>query len=154
MPYLAVDDVDARAKKATKAGATLMRPLFDIPGIGRIAILRYPGGAGVGWLTPATASVRRGAEGGNCSSAPLYSRSRVELIMQHKASFGDEWVAARKADLADEKAFTKGRDRLSAERRALPWVKVEKNYVFDAPEGKKSLGDLFDGRNQLIVYHF
>jgi predicted enzyme related to lactoylglutathione lyase len=55
MPYLAVDDVDARVKKATKAGATLMRPLFDIPGIGRIAILRQPGGAGVGWMTPATA---------------------------------------------------------------------------------------------------
>ena len=55
MPYLAVDDVDARAKKATAAGATLMRPLFDIPGIGRIAILREPGGAGVGWMTPVTA---------------------------------------------------------------------------------------------------
>jgi len=50
-----VDDVDARVKKATAAGATLMRPLFDIPGIGRIAILREPGGAGVGWMTPATA---------------------------------------------------------------------------------------------------
>ena len=55
MSYLAVDDVDARVKKATKAGATLMRPLFDIPGIGRIAILRQPGGAGVGWMTPVTA---------------------------------------------------------------------------------------------------
>jgi predicted enzyme related to lactoylglutathione lyase len=55
MPYIAVDDVDARVKKATAAGATLMRPLFDIPGIGRIAILREPGGAGVGWMTPATA---------------------------------------------------------------------------------------------------
>ena len=55
MPYIAVDDVDARVKKATAAGATLMRPLFDIPGIGRIAILREPGGAGVGWMTPVTA---------------------------------------------------------------------------------------------------
>ena len=55
MPYLAVDDVDQRAKKATAAGASLMRPLFDIPGIGRIAILRQPGGAVVGWMTPATA---------------------------------------------------------------------------------------------------
>jgi predicted enzyme related to lactoylglutathione lyase len=52
MPYLAVDDVDARVKKATAAGATLMRPIFDIPNIGRIAILREPGGAGVGWITP------------------------------------------------------------------------------------------------------
>jgi len=74
--------------------------------------------------------------------------------MQHKVVSRDEWVAARKAHLANEKAFTKARDRLSAERRALPWVKVEKNYLFDTPEGKKSLADLFDGRSQLIVYHF
>lgn len=52
MPYLAVDDVDKRAEKAVAAGATLMRPLFDIPGIGRIAILKEPGGAAVGWITP------------------------------------------------------------------------------------------------------
>jgi len=52
MPYLAVDDVDGRAKKAVGAGATLMRSLFDIPGIGRIAILKEPGGAAIGWITP------------------------------------------------------------------------------------------------------
>ena len=52
MSYLAVDDVDARAKKAVAAGAKLMRPAFDIPGVGRIAILTEPGGAGVGWITP------------------------------------------------------------------------------------------------------
>ena len=52
MSYLAVDDVDARVKKATAAGAKLMRPTFDIPGVGRIAILTEPGGAGVGWITP------------------------------------------------------------------------------------------------------
>ncbi len=52
MSYLAVDDVDARAKKATAAGAKLMRPIFDVPGVGRIAILTEPGGAGVGWITP------------------------------------------------------------------------------------------------------
>jgi predicted enzyme related to lactoylglutathione lyase len=52
MPYLAVDDIDSRAKKAVAAGATLMRPLFDIPGIGRIAILKEPGGAAIGWITP------------------------------------------------------------------------------------------------------
>jgi predicted dithiol-disulfide oxidoreductase (DUF899 family) len=78
----------------------------------------------------------------------------MESIMQHKVVSRDEWIAARKAHLANEKAFTKARDRLSAERRALPWVKVEKNYLFDTPEGKKSLADLFDGRSQLIVYHF
>jgi predicted enzyme related to lactoylglutathione lyase len=55
MSYLAVDDVDARVKKATAAGATLMRPIFDVPGVGRIAILTEPGGAGIGWMTPAKA---------------------------------------------------------------------------------------------------
>jgi predicted enzyme related to lactoylglutathione lyase len=53
MSYLAVDDVDARVKKATAAGATLMRPIFEVPGVGRIAILKEPGGAGIGWMTPA-----------------------------------------------------------------------------------------------------
>ena len=53
MSYIAVDDVDARVKKATAAGAKLMRPIFDVPGVGRIAILTEPGGAGIGWMTPA-----------------------------------------------------------------------------------------------------
>jgi predicted enzyme related to lactoylglutathione lyase len=53
MSYLAVDDVDARVKKAEAAGAKLMRPIFDVPNVGRIAILTEPGGAGVGWITPA-----------------------------------------------------------------------------------------------------
>ena len=53
MAYIAVDDVDARVKKATAAGARLMKPIFDIPGVGRIAILLEPGGAGIGWITPA-----------------------------------------------------------------------------------------------------
>ena len=53
MPYLAVDDVDARAKKAVAAGARIMKPAFDVPGIGRIMILMEPGGAGIGWITPA-----------------------------------------------------------------------------------------------------
>jgi hypothetical protein len=52
MSYLAVDDVDARVKKAEAAGAKLMRPIFDVPNVGRIAILTEPGGAGVGWMTP------------------------------------------------------------------------------------------------------
>lgn len=52
MPYLAVDDVDARVKKALKAGAQLMRPIFDVPDVGRFAILTEPGGAGIGWITP------------------------------------------------------------------------------------------------------
>jgi len=53
MSYLAVDDVDARVRKAEAAGAKLMRPIFDVPDVGRIAILTEPGGAGIGWMTPA-----------------------------------------------------------------------------------------------------
>ena len=66
----------------------------------------------------------------------------------------DEWLAARKDFLAKEKAFTRQRDALNAERRMLPMVKVDKDYVFDGPEGKVTLSDLFDGRRQLIVSHF
>ena len=74
--------------------------------------------------------------------------------MQHTIVSEDEWLAARKALLAKEKEFTKARDALSAARRALPWVKVEKRYSFDGPNGKQTLAELFDGRSQLIVYHF
>lgn len=66
----------------------------------------------------------------------------------------EEWLAARKALLAKEKEMTRALDRLRAERRALPWVRVEKRYAFDAPEGPATLADLFDGRGQLAVYHF
>jgi predicted dithiol-disulfide oxidoreductase (DUF899 family) len=72
----------------------------------------------------------------------------------HKIVSRQEWTEARKAFLDKEKEFTRARDRLSAERRALPWVKVDKAYVFDTFEGKKTLAELFDGRSQLIVYHF
>ncbi|MGC2763925.1 MAG: DUF899 domain-containing protein [Candidatus Acidiferrum sp.] len=65
-----------------------------------------------------------------------------------------EWLAARKELLAKEKALTRQSDALAAERRNLPWVKVEKEYVFDTPRGKKKLADLFEGRSQLVVYHF
>jgi predicted dithiol-disulfide oxidoreductase (DUF899 family) len=66
----------------------------------------------------------------------------------------EEWIAARKELLKKEKEATRLRDELSQERRELPWAKVEKNYVFDSPQGKVTLADLFDGRSQLIVYHF
>ncbi len=72
----------------------------------------------------------------------------------HKIVSHDEWLAARKAHLADEKAFTRARDALSQKRRELPWEKVEKNYVFDGANGKQTLADLFGGKSQLIVYHF
>jgi predicted dithiol-disulfide oxidoreductase (DUF899 family) len=65
-----------------------------------------------------------------------------------------EWLAARKALLAKEKAFTRERDALSAARRELPMVKVEKRYVFDGAAGQRTLAELFDGKRQLVVYHF
>jgi predicted dithiol-disulfide oxidoreductase (DUF899 family) len=66
----------------------------------------------------------------------------------------EEWLDARKALQIKEKGLTRLRDQLAAERRALPWVKVDKAYVFDAPQGKVTLADLFDGRSQLFVKHF
>ena len=72
----------------------------------------------------------------------------------HPVVSREEWLAARKAFLGKEKAFTRLRDDLSAERRALPWEKVDKRYIFDTPEGKKTLADLFAGRSQLVIYHF
>jgi predicted dithiol-disulfide oxidoreductase (DUF899 family) len=66
----------------------------------------------------------------------------------------DEWLAARKELLKQEKELTRQRDALSAKRRELPWVRMEKEYVFDTPKGKQTLADLFDGRSQLVVNHF
>ncbi len=66
----------------------------------------------------------------------------------------DEWTAARKKLLAKEKELTRQRDAIAAERQQLPWVKVEKNYIFDSPTGKRTLAELFDGRSQLVIYHF
>jgi predicted dithiol-disulfide oxidoreductase (DUF899 family) len=66
----------------------------------------------------------------------------------------DEWLAERKKHLEHEKELTRHHDRVNAERRRLPMVKIEKGYLFEGAEGKKSLVDLFDGRRQLIVYHF
>jgi predicted dithiol-disulfide oxidoreductase (DUF899 family) len=72
----------------------------------------------------------------------------------HKIVSHDAWIAARKAHLVEEKAFSKVRDALSQKRRELPWEKVGKTYLFDSPNGKETLADLFDGKSQLIVYHF
>jgi predicted dithiol-disulfide oxidoreductase (DUF899 family) len=72
----------------------------------------------------------------------------------HKIVSREQWLDARTRLLAREKEFTRARDRLSQERRELPWVRVDKTYVFDGPQGRESLGDLFAGRSQLIVYHF
>jgi predicted dithiol-disulfide oxidoreductase (DUF899 family) len=74
--------------------------------------------------------------------------------MQHQIVSRDEWLKARVALLAKEKAFTRLRDQLSSEQRALPWVRVEKDYVFDGPSGKVTLAQLFGGRSQLFIKHF
>src|SRR5262245_41972425 len=75
-------------------------------------------------------------------------------MQTHKIASHDEWLAARKAHLAKEKELTHLRDKLNAERRELPWVRVEKTYIFDTRDGQKTLAELFEGRSQLIVQHF
>ena len=74
--------------------------------------------------------------------------------MQHAIVSREDWLAARKALLVKERAITHQLDALRAERRQLPWVRVEKSYVFARPEGECTLGDLFGSRSQLAVYHF
>jgi predicted dithiol-disulfide oxidoreductase (DUF899 family) len=75
-------------------------------------------------------------------------------MAKHQIVSRDAWLVARKALLVKEKKFTRLRDQLSRERRQLPWVKVEKSYVFVGPHGTETLADLFDGRSQLVIYHF
>jgi predicted dithiol-disulfide oxidoreductase (DUF899 family) len=75
-------------------------------------------------------------------------------MIEHQTVSREAWLARRRELLAKERQLTHLRDELSRERRKLPWVKVDKSYVFDGPEGKESLSDLFAGRSQLIVQHF
>ncbi len=75
-------------------------------------------------------------------------------MQPHKIVSQEQWLTARKALLAKEKELTRARDELARQRRELPWVKVDKRYVFDGPHGKETLADLFDGRSQLIIDHF
>lgn len=75
-------------------------------------------------------------------------------IENHKVVSGAEWIKARTALLAKEKQITRQIDELGRERRALPWVKIDKSYAFDTSEGRRSLTELFDGRSQLVIYHF
>ena len=77
-----------------------------------------------------------------------------ESVMQHPVVSREEWLEARKALLLKEKEESRMRDAVNAARMALPWVKIDKAYVFDTPAGKKTLGDLFAGRSQLLLYHF
>ena len=71
----------------------------------------------------------------------------------HKVVTHDQWVAARKKHLAKEKEFTRLRDQLSKERRGLPWELVEKKYTFEGEKGRQTLGEVFEGRSQLVIYH-
>src|SRR5438105_5054343 len=75
-------------------------------------------------------------------------------ITNHPVVSQNEWIEASRKLLAKEKEFTRMRDELNQARRDLPWVKVEKEYVFEGTEGNRTLADLFDGQSQLIVYHF
>lgn len=75
-------------------------------------------------------------------------------MVEHAVVTREEWLTARRRLLAAEKEFTKQRDELSRQRRDLPWVRVEKEYVFEGPRGRESLAQLFRGRSQLLVYHF
>jgi predicted dithiol-disulfide oxidoreductase (DUF899 family) len=78
----------------------------------------------------------------------------AEMEMNREVVSEAEWLVARKDLLTREKEFNHQRDALSKARRSLPWVKIDKEYVFDGPDGEETLADLFDGRSQLIVYHF
>ncbi|HXP73107.1 MAG TPA: thioredoxin family protein [Stellaceae bacterium] len=75
-------------------------------------------------------------------------------MQPHPIATKADWIAARRALLAKEKAFTRARDQLAEERRALPWIKIEKPYVFEGPAGTATLAELFDGRSQLFIKHF
>jgi predicted dithiol-disulfide oxidoreductase (DUF899 family) len=76
------------------------------------------------------------------------------MAERHKVVPHATWLEARRRFLSKEKAFTRLRDRLNRERRSLPWERVDKAYVFEGPDGKETLAQLFDGRHQLVVYHF
>jgi predicted dithiol-disulfide oxidoreductase (DUF899 family) len=78
----------------------------------------------------------------------------TETVQNSRIVSREDWLLARQDLLTQEKQLTRQRDAVSAARRALPWVRIEKEYNFDTPQGKKTLRDLFDGRSQLIIYHF
>src|SRR5262245_58212213 len=84
----------------------------------------------------------------------MNSDQNEDRLAGHSVVSREQWLAARKALLAKEKEFSKLRDELNRERRALPWVKVDKEYGFEGPKGKETLAELFAGRGQLVVYHF
>jgi predicted dithiol-disulfide oxidoreductase (DUF899 family) len=87
-------------------------------------------------------------------NTPIMTSQETDHLSQHEIVSRADWLIARKDLLKQEKELTRLRDQLSAQRRALPWVKIDKEYVFDAPEGKVTLAELFDRRSQLFIKHF
>jgi predicted dithiol-disulfide oxidoreductase (DUF899 family) len=87
-------------------------------------------------------------------STQTMTSKRAEGFSDHEIVSGEEWLIARRDLLKREKELTRMRDQLAAERRALPWVKIDKEYVFNTPEGEVTLAELFDGRSQLFIKHF
>src|SRR4051794_1827273 len=91
---------------------------------------------------------------GGRTRAACTTKERGAPMTEHKVGTREEWLAARKDLLAREKEHTRQGDEIARQRRELPWVRVDKEYVFDTEEGKKTLVDLFGGHAQLLVYHF
>src|ERR1700728_1684976 len=96
-----------------------------------------------------------------CSAGPAVSNVSANtwqthrgVIMQHQIVSREQWTAARQQLLAQEKQLTRMRDQVAAQRREVPWVRVDKTYMFEGPNGRETLADLFDGRSQLVVRHF
>src|SRR5262245_24523735 len=85
---------------------------------------------------------------------PSTTAKRRVTMQSNRIVSRDEWLRARQDLLTREKELTRLHDELARRRRELPWVKVEKRYEFDSPDGKRTLAGLFDGRSQLVVYHF
>src|SRR5262249_3929816 len=109
------------------------------------------------WTTGARASAGRppAADGGSGRRATIRNRGNGGVPMDNnKVVSQADWLAARKELLRAEKDFTRLRDELSQKRRDLPWVRVDKRYLFDGPNGKETVEQLFDGCSQLVVYHF
>ncbi len=146
----AISNVQYRLSESE--GGTLIR--FRHTALGFIAD-DHRAGVSLGW-SRIHDRVRTRAEARASRENPSQGESIMTKgqIEHRRAVSRAEWLAARKDLLIKEKNFARQRDALSAERRKLPWVRVEKEYVFDAPGGKETLADLFGGRSQLIVYHF
>src|SRR5215510_11565652 len=85
---------------------------------------------------------------------PVVTTGRSETVTDHRIGTRDEWLAEREKLLVREKEHTRLGDELALARRELPWVPVDKEYRFDTDDGEKALAELFDGRSELLVYHF